>query len=493
MKNSHPAVNTATRFFPILLILCLAGQTYNMLQMDPPESEQIVDCCCTTGTVELANNDGLYDVLSQIQDTTFFKIFKVDFSGECQFWNSDGLCSKPGCQVCPCDDDEIPETWRQEDKHRLAHTAVTPCTCPFDAPTGGGAVDTTIDATQFNTWEVDDKMWVAYPEGGNSTYINLQLNPEGYTGYTGWQPQRVWSSIYGGNCFDAGDDQLQKMCFEERVFYRLISGIHSGVSAHIALNYPLTESHWGPSLSEFKNRLGDHPDRIDNMYFVFVFLLRAVSKMQDALLGFDFDTGNPVEDQHTNELVQQLMNGPMMQNCPAHASFDESAMFDGNPLHPRLNQFKDNFRNVSLILDCIECEKCKLYSKLQVLGVGTALKVLFEPEPISKEFLQRNEVIAIVNTLAKFSKNLHTVEMFREWDRSQREIQTATGVFVGASLLVLLYWLFYRRLKGGNHNSVSNGEELHNSVSNGEELQENHERTPKPNRKKKKKKKKHAE
>jgi hypothetical protein len=26
--------------------------------------------------------------------------------------------------------------------------------------------------------------------------------------------------------------------------------------------------------------------------------------------------------------------------------------------------------------DCVSCEKCKLWGKLQVLGIGTALKVL---------------------------------------------------------------------------------------------------------------------
>ena len=38
--------------------------------------------------------------------------------------------------------------------------------------------------------------------------------------------------------------------------------------------------------------------------------------------------------------------------------------------------FVAHFRNVSLILDCVSCEKCKLWGKLQILGIGTALKVL---------------------------------------------------------------------------------------------------------------------
>jgi hypothetical protein len=41
-------------------------------------------------------------------------------------------------------------------------------------------------------------------------------------------------------------------------------------------------------------------------------------------------------------------------------------------------QFKQHFRNISKILDCVACEKCKLWGKIQLNGLGTALKILFE-------------------------------------------------------------------------------------------------------------------
>lgn len=31
----------------------------------------------------------------------------------------------------------------------------------------------------------------------------------------------------------------------------------------------------------------------------------------------------------------------------------------------------------SALMDCVGCEKCRLWGKLQVLGLGTALKILF--------------------------------------------------------------------------------------------------------------------
>jgi hypothetical protein len=32
------------------------------------------------------------------------------------------------------------------------------------------------------------------------TYVNLQLNPERFTGYTGDSVRRIWDSIYKENC-----------------------------------------------------------------------------------------------------------------------------------------------------------------------------------------------------------------------------------------------------------------------------------------------------
>ena len=31
----------------------------------------------------------------------------------------------------------------------------------------------------------------------------------------------------------------------------------------------------------------------------------------------------------------------------------------------------------SALMDCVGCEKCRLWGKLQVIGIGTALKILF--------------------------------------------------------------------------------------------------------------------
>jgi hypothetical protein len=44
-----------------------------------------------------------------------------------------------------------------------------------------------------------------------------------------------------------------------------------------------------------------------------------------------------------------------------------------NHLYP----YPCNIFLISAIMDCVGCEKCRLWGKLQVLGLGTALKILF--------------------------------------------------------------------------------------------------------------------
>ena len=77
-------------------------------------------------------------------------------------------------------------------------------------------------------------------------------------------------------------------------------------------------------------------------------------------------------------------------------------------------EFLSNFRNVSRIMDCVGCEKCRLWGKLQLLGIGTALKILITADDEDIGHLQRNEVIALVNTLAQLVKSVEAVVAWRE-------------------------------------------------------------------------------
>jgi ERO1-like protein alpha len=93
-------------------------------------------------------------------------------------------------------------------------------------------------------------------------------------------------------------------------------------------------------------------------------------------------------------------------------------MFSSPDKAPLLRQFRTKFLNISRIMDCVGCEKCRVHGKLQILGLGTALKILFtgkgeEKLKVGELTLQRNEIVALINTLGKFSNAVQIVHAMR--------------------------------------------------------------------------------
>lgn len=168
---------------------------------------------------------------------------------------------------------------------------------------------------------------------------------------------------------------LDNECLEKRVFHRLISGMHASISTHLCWDYlNQTTGQWHPNLQCFKDRLHRHPERISNLYFNYALVSRAVAKLQKHLQSYTYCTSDPSQDQLTkakvSALTQTLAKRPQI--------FDENLMFQ-DPSAPGLKEdFRNRFRNVSRLMDCVGCDKCRLWGKLQVNGYGTALKVLFE-------------------------------------------------------------------------------------------------------------------
>ena len=87
--------------------------------------------------------------------------------------------------------------------------------------------------------------------------------------------------------------------------------MHVSISAHIANDYLLHEEGevWGQSLPEFVARLGNTAvkERIENMYFTYLFVLRAVMKAGPMLEAVDYSTGCEHDDRQTKQLMQQLV------------------------------------------------------------------------------------------------------------------------------------------------------------------------------------------
>lgn len=367
----------------------------------------VEDCTCDYETVDSLNEEVLHPILQELVTTPFFRYFKVKLWCDCPFWPDDGMCRLRDCSVCECPDHEFPDAFKKP----FQALSADDLKCQEGRPEA--VVDRTLDSKAFRGWIEVDNPWTEDDETDNAelTYVNLQLNPERYTGYVGPSARRIWDAIYTENC---PKDPSGEYCPEKRVLYKLISGLHSSISVHIASDYLLDEAKnlWGPNPKLLYDRVLKYPDRVRNLYFTFLFVLRAVTKAADYLEQAEYNTGNPEEDLKTQSLVRQLVYNPKLQAaCPL--PFDEAKLWKGEGGPELLQHIQKQFRNISAIMDCVGCEKCRLWGKLQVLGLGTALKILFSVngQGATKQHLQlqRNEVIALINLLNRLSESVHFV------------------------------------------------------------------------------------
>ncbi|CAN1302372.1 Endoplasmic reticulum oxidoreductin-1 [Linum perenne] len=367
----------------------------------------VEDCCCNYETANLLNEEVLNPSLQELVKTPFFRYFKAKLWCDCPFWTDD--------------DDLICQEGKPE-----------------------AVVDRTLDRKSFRGWTETDNPWTNDDETDNAemTYVNLQLNPERYTGYTGPSARRIWDAVYAENCPKYPSEEL---CQEERLLYKLISGLHSSISIHIAADYLLDEdtNSWGENLTLMYDRVLRYPERVRNLYFTYLFVLRSVMKTASYLEQAEYDTGNPTEDLKTHSLIKQLLyNTKLEAACPL--PFDEAKLWKGQR-GPELKQkIQEQFRNISALMDCVGCEKCRLWGKLQVLGLGTALKILFsdngEQTFAQTLQLQRNEVIALINLLNRLSESIKFVHEKRE--AVERIMEGQSGLFPAASILLQKVWPF---------------------------------------------------
>jgi ERO1-like protein alpha len=321
------------------------------------------------------------------------------------------ICSFHTCTVCQCEENEIPLPWKQDSE--------------FDD------INKNIDE-MFYQWvdkyNYTSSNWLVESEidSRNGIYVNLEKNPESFTGYQG---QHIWKSIYFENCFL---DKFDQMCTEEKTLYKIISGLHANINVHLSRNYlNIAENTSYVNCTMLKDRVLDHPERMNNLFFLYSLLLKAFYKAEDVIRGYEYFTGNDSQDNFTKTMIDTLYNNSAGRNlCEeclkteisyTYQCQDVDKFWDFNP--NKLDQLKMKFRNISSIIDCVSCQKCKLHGKLQIYGLGTMFKILFSPlSQVHTINLKRNELIAFVNLVGKVSKAVKYIKEI-ENERIQKEMK----------------------------------------------------------------------
>ena len=306
------------------------------------------------------------------------------------------------------------------------------------------------------------------PENEKSAARPLPFGSSDFSAFRGPAAQELRSVIHDHHLqqslsddSDSGSESLDGLefedeCLEKRVFYRIISGMHASISTHLCYNYlNTTTGTWSPNLACYEERLHKHPERISNIYFNYALVARAVGKVGRHIHDYVFCSADPAQDRRTQQLVLTLADAiasgprifdetlmftdPDASTASASARLSKPSSSSSAPgLDPASSSaeidlkddFRARFRNVSRIMDCVGCDKCRLWGKLQTAGYGAALKVLFEFDENDSSRdppLRRTELVALVNTLDRLSHSIAAAGEFGEMIRSREMEEERKG------------------------------------------------------------------
>eukprot|EP00931_Biecheleriopsis_adriatica_P056632 TRINITY_DN33565_c0_g1_i1.p1 TRINITY_DN33565_c0_g1~~TRINITY_DN33565_c0_g1_i1.p1 ORF type:complete len:1185 (+),score=298.75 TRINITY_DN33565_c0_g1_i1:50-3556(+) len=430
---------------------------------------------CNVDAVQVANIRQLHPILHDLTNTTFFRLFRVNLKNPvCPFWKKPDAEKeeKAGSATCT---GSVPTLggglFGAPMSSPASSSSFTPMSSAQPEPACG--VDSDGSSESPSQAEEADKLdrkltvqeqvasqerdnetescefeedlptyWVDMCSGDSSKGValedvNLIKNPERNTGYNG---SHIWQAMYNENCFEVGQNlprgrygSDESMCYEERVLYRLLSGWHASTSISIAKNFyaPGTKQKgaWAPNLERFMHDIGQHPDRSKNLHFSFVVLLRAVKKAAPVLNSYPFSTGDDGEDSKTRVLMTRLLDSQLLSLCsPLFEAFDETRLFRQSASPEQRSQlkrqFKSVFQNITVLVDCVQCQRCRLHAKLFSLGLGTALKILLTPPELLSSTLSHDEVVSLVNVLWKLSESMEDVRTLSKlfWEQQQGSV-----------------------------------------------------------------------
>lgn len=381
------------------------------------DKDELVSPTCDVTFKEINEINGKIrkDLLSLV-GTDFFKYFKLDLYKQCTFWNdNNGFCVNRACAVDVVEDwDNLPEYWQPEVLGGLDNVNETnggddECEFLQDLCAGSNRqIERDVDYCDIGDFS-----------NSEAVLVDLSANPERFTGYGGQESAQIWSSIYRENCFSPGETGQS---VAKNAFYRLVSGLHASIATHLTNDHLNTETgKWEPNLELFMARVGNFPDRVANVYFNYAVVSKALWKIKPYLSHLSFCNS------YDEDVKSMIMN--ILTQLDSNV-FNEDLIFEDELSSKVKDDFRARFKNVTKIMDCVHCDRCRLWGKVQTTGYATSLKILFElidGDEDSKQHvvdkLTKYELIALFNTFDRLSKSIESINNFERL----YEIQAAGG------------------------------------------------------------------
>lgn len=343
-----------------------------------------IDFLKTKENIHNFNRRLLLPRIKSLVGIDYFRYVKVNINRPCKLWCNTNKCNLRDCKV---------------------KTLSDPYKCP--TPIYNEELSTVNTELPSNQLDLLIKLFECNEnDDHDAQYVDLLINPERYTGYSGESAHRVWRAIYEENCFirKSHSPFNDDLCYEERLFYEAISGLHSSINIHLCAEYPSVGlmSSFEPNLDEFQRRFEGHNDYLENLYTLFLFELKALTLSEQYLLK---QVNWP--EASTRDAVQDLLKVMDKIDIPR---FEDLSLKPSHVSH----ELATHFRNITTtIIDCVACDKCKLWGKVQLRGLGAAFKILSFKQ-LRELSLNHQEIISLINAIARLSHSIRELERFRD-------------------------------------------------------------------------------
>ncbi|CRG96288.1 endoplasmic reticulum oxidoreductin, putative [Plasmodium gallinaceum] len=370
----------------------------------------------------------VYPILKELKQKDYFRIFKVNLHISCKFLKISEKCKEmKKCSVCECDDDKIPYNFRTNEIEIIE-----------DKLSNEDLKKTFTESKLYN-----DILGIYAPSNeGFLSYVDLVYNSPCFTAYEG---KNIWDMIYKENCFINADRQ----CEEMNSFYKIISGMQSNIAVLSSEYYYLKNDNileenklnnkfsfdqypklnYDYSVSFFKEKIGLYPDRIENLYFTFAILLRAMCRLKSLFKQCKCNSGYEEDDKAAVKLLNELLENSY-HSCSSKEFLE--------PLFPTQGkEILSKFKNITKILDCVPCVKCRLHGKLKTTALQIALVEGVSNEHIGS--LERNEITALINALYYFADSIIIIHKFQE----RLKLRKTIFIFYLLSFLLFTFLIIY--------------------------------------------------
>lgn len=368
------------------------------------------DTFCSFSSLSFNLTMPLLQVLNGITSSQFFRYYKINSYKECPYWAVSLLCSDSSnaCSVCTCDQESIPTA---------LHTSYDMSNIDIPSSFITQSVPHPLNADAWGAW-----LGVGFEnasEKDEAEYVDLIQNPEGNTGYSGPRASSIWKAIFHENCLPfAEKDECHAFKFPKTLF----SGLHTSILMHVATNfYRDTElsspNHFAgiynnpnisflPNCKMFLSRVAPRNENIENLHVTYQFVLKSIQLAQSAFLEnlSSYNSGDVHEETDDDKRLKVQLMKLFEEEAVAFNCFHEKKLTENAP--PKtVDEVLLLFSNVTRLMDCVECQKCRIWGKLETKGLATAFRIIFGEGKIS---LDRAEKVALINLARQLSFSVNS-------------------------------------------------------------------------------------